>query len=201
MAHQSYLVLPRQQQHQQNHHHHSTQAISRAQARARNSGTTITIRNDGHTSPDNSDGISYSHSRGSDTLEHEGIHVLYQCFSISLCSGAERSEEDETNTHSTVVGAKGDDAYLMHVRIVTLTPTSGDIPFANCHCIIDSYESVVSFADAKGFGVCTFSFKPQVLAPPQHHSRCSVLSLVSSVQPCIHNQQRSPIESAPRSSL
>ena len=65
------------------------------------------------------------------TLEHEGIHVLYQWylyrFTISLCSTAERSEEDETNIHSTVVGAEGEDACLMHVRIITLTPTSGDI--------------------------------------------------------------------------
>ena len=79
-------------------------------------------------------------------------------FSISLCFGAERSEEDETNIHSTVVGAKGEDAYLMHVRIFTLTPTSGDIPFANCLCIIDSYESVVSFADAKGVWGLHFQF-------------------------------------------
>ena len=61
----------------------------------------------------------------------------------------------------------------MHVRIITLTPTSGDIPFANCLCIIDSYESVVSFADAKGvWGFALSVLNPKFLAPPQHHSRC-----------------------------
>ena len=79
----------------------------------------------------------------------------------------------QTNIRQLLGLNKGEDAYLMHVRIFTLTPTSGDIPFANCLCIIDSYESVVSFADAKGvWGFALSVLNPKFLAPPQHHSRC-----------------------------
>ena len=54
----------------------------------------------------------------------------------------------------------------------------GTFPFANCHCIIDSYESVVSFADAKG----VWGFALSVLNPKfwHHHStthRCTVCLL------------------------
>ena len=56
--------------------------------------------------------------------------------------------------------------------------------------IIDSYESVGSFADARDFGFGTFSFKPSVFGTPLTAPLIGVLSSLAHLSSLVSNRQR-----------
>ena len=108
----------------------------------------------------------------------------------------------------TVVEAKGEDAYLIRVRIITLTPTGGrhfiafHLPTAFTSLfIIDSYESVGALLMQGILGFALSVLNPQFWHPTDSTTRrCTIISC-SLVESSIQQTAWSKIESAPRSSL